>query len=165
MNKHEAEIRRRLSYDPLTGAITYRVPIKGRQGGCVAGSLHHTGYRRVRVDNKEYLHHRLAFLLMGQPIPAEVDHINGNPLDNRWVNLRACGKSENGMNRAAITGSMSGIKNVYWRAKRRKWEVVVVAHKSPVYCGIYANFELAELVAAAAREKFHGEFANHKDAR
>jgi len=51
------------------------------------------------------------------------DHINGNPLDNRHSNLREVSSKQNQQNtQKCASDNTSGIKNVYWRSERNKWE-------------------------------------------
>jgi hypothetical protein len=60
------------------------------------------------------------------PAPDEVvDHINGDPLDNRRCNLRACTHSQNMMNRDAAPSNSSGYKGVYWHRSDRCWRAVM----------------------------------------
>lgn len=61
--------------------------------------------------------HRL--LVPDAPI---VDHINGDPLDNRRANLRAADKRINSLNRALDAKNRSGRRGVYWNAYHARWE-------------------------------------------
>ena len=50
-----------------------------------------------------------------------IDHINGDPLDNRIENLRVVPPSENAMNRGPTINNTSGYKGVFWDESRQKW--------------------------------------------
>ena len=80
-------LRELLNYDPLTGVFSWRVNGRGRSGvGTVAGGSNH---KRIAIDKKEYFVHRLAWLYVHGCWPTEdIDHINGDPSDNRIANLR-----------------------------------------------------------------------------
>ena len=54
-----------------------------------------------------------------------------------------------------------GYKNVHWDKKTKCWIVKLQKNKRVEYFGYYQDHELAGLVAEEARNKYHGEFANH----
>lgn len=81
-------VREVLSYDSGTGAFTWRVAKRGLAAGMQAGTVT-GGYRQIQIDGKLYKAHRLAWLLAHGCWPAgDIDHINGEPSDNRIANLR-----------------------------------------------------------------------------
>lgn len=89
-----------LSYDPATGCLTHKRAAHLRPFGSVAGRKDIRGYLRVRVLGQELKAHRLAWLLHYGTWPdAEVDHINGDPADNRIENLRCVDVYGNSQNR------------------------------------------------------------------
>lgn len=97
-------------------------------------------------------------LVANTPINMVTDHINGNPLDNRRSNLRACSNSQNRCN-GKIKISSSKYKGVFWHKSAKKWVSQIVVDKKAHYLGIYEK----ELDAAKAynnvAKKYHGEFA------
>lgn len=92
------------SYIPETGLFYYKISTNPRNKiGQLAGSPATGGYLTVMVNKRNYRLHRLAFLMMTGNFPKEqVDHINGNPSDNSWSNLRAVSHKENNWNRTSI---------------------------------------------------------------
>lgn len=71
------------------------------------------------ANDKYGLMHRF---IMGNPIGMEIDHINGNGLDNRKENLRICSHQQNMINRKMHKNNTSGFRGVYldgnrWRAQ------------------------------------------------
>jgi hypothetical protein len=56
----------------------------------------------------------------------DVDHINGNTLDNRKSNLRICTHAENTRNRRGRSTNRSGYKGVYWCEEKQNWTVEVI---------------------------------------
>jgi len=129
--------------------------------GDLAGSLRSTGYVAVMIDGKYYKNHRLIFLWNYGFLPKYIDHINGNPADNRIENLRAASLSQNQFNRKKSPTSTSGCKNVFFNKKDKKWVVKIRVNGTRKHLGTFSNLELADLVATEARDLYHKEFANH----
>ena len=129
--------------------------------GDLAGSLRSTGYVAVMIDGKYYKNHRLIFLWNYGFLPKYIDHINGNPADNRIENLRAASLSQNQFNRKKSSTSTTGCKNVFFNKKDKKWVVKIRVNGTRKHLGTFSNLELADLVATEARDLYHKEFANH----
>ena len=125
-----------------------------------AGSMHKTGYRHVTWMGKVHKAHRLIFLMHHGYLPPEVDHINGDRADNRIENLRAANRSENQCNRGALSSNTSGHPGVSWHKKSKAWTVRVMKNGKQRLIGYFKDLELAALVSAEARAKFHGQFAH-----
>lgn len=88
-----ARLKELLHYDPLSGLFT-RLH-SGRTYPRRPGR-----YLILYIDRRQYQSHRVAFLYMTGAWPQQcVDHINGDPSDNRWVNLRDVSIDENNRNR------------------------------------------------------------------
>lgn len=144
-----------LRYDPETGIITWIVTRGSHiRSGCEAGCQRRDGYRLIRVDGHLYLSHRIAWLLKtGEVPPPEIDHINGEPRDNRWVNLRAVTHSQNIQNQTAHRDNVIGVKGI--RQHRNGRFYVTVKSKS---CGGYSTLEEAKEVYRKIAEKELGDF-------
>jgi hypothetical protein len=67
--------------------------------------------------------HRCILNLTDPSVKA--DHLNGNGLDNRRVNLRVCSPSENNRNRRKRNGTSSVFKGVSWHRRERKWHAQI----------------------------------------
>lgn len=102
--------------------------------------------------------HRVIAERMGLDIAdKDVDHIDGNRLNNRRSNLRAATRSENARNSGARRNSKSGIKGVHLRDGR--WIAQIGMSGRRVYLGSFATIEAAAAAYAEAAKKYHGEFA------
>lgn len=106
-------------------------------------------------DRKVYLHR----FLMAAPMGIQVDHINGNGLDNRRANLRLASASQNQANVTPPANNTSGFKGV-WRPKgRRLWVATIYQDRRKLTLGSFEDpADAARAYDAAARELF-GEFA------
>lgn len=156
-----------LHYDPKTGRVTWLVSSGGWiKAGERAGSLapsHHddpdANWRRVIcIDGTRYLASRLIwFYMTGRWPKKQIDHKNGNTLDNRWKNLREASNAQNMYNRGLRTDNTSGFKGVSKRNGRYVTQIKV--NGKLLYI---RGFTTREQAAAAYRQlaiKHHGEFA------
>lgn len=99
-------------------------------------------------------------MIMKPESKQEVDHINGNGLDNRRSNLRLCSSSQNKFNRGKPKTNTSGYKGVSWEKDRNKWTSQIRVDGQRLRLG---SFDLiADAVAAynKASKKYHGKFSN-----
>jgi hypothetical protein len=116
-----------------------------------AGKPHMYAQRDGGRPGTLYLHR----LILDAPRGMQVDHINGNTLDNRRANLRLVTPSQNMQNTTrARVDSRSGVKNVI-RRESGNFQVVLRLHGKPYCFGTHADLETARRVAAEARKKLH----------
>jgi hypothetical protein len=131
------------------------------KAGTQAGCVYNNGYCVVTINNKRYGLHRIIFMMHHGYFPNEIDHIDGNKANNNIDNLRAATRQQNKNNTGIIVSNTSGYKNVSWNKKTQKWKVELRVNEKKKHLGIFKDLELADLVATMAREKYHGEYANH----
>lgn len=83
-------------YDEETGFLWWKKTGMGRQISKPVGCMDHLGYKRVMVDYKMYLTHRIIWLLnYGEWPKDQIDHIDRDPSNNRLNNLRDVSRSIN----------------------------------------------------------------------
>ncbi len=109
-----------------------------------------------KATNKKVRLHRY---LSNAPKGMEVDHINGNTLDNRKCNLRICTKSQNQMNRGKTKKNKSGYKGVSWCTSCNGWKAYLWTGEKNLYLGLFSFKKEAALAYNRASIKHHGEFA------
>ncbi len=100
---------------------------------------------------------------MGFPDGKQVDHINGNPLDNRRENLRICENAENNRNKGLTKASTSGYKGVSLYKRSGTWRAYIVTNYKQKHLGTFDNPIDAAKAYNVAAIKFHGEFARLND--
>ena len=90
-------LKERYWYDAAQGVV------RNRKNQVIKGFEESKGYLRLNVRGNGTRHeiklHRLVWVLVYGRFPKQIDHINGNPKDNRIENLREVNQSENDMNR------------------------------------------------------------------
>lgn len=160
-------LRQVLTYDPATGIFRWAEKLSIRiQKGAVAGytdprpgKWHGRVY--LRIDTKLYLAHRLAWLYAhGEWPAAQIDHINGNPNDNRLENLRGATHAENARNsRKPRNATTSRLKGVSFDKSRGKWMAQIGHDGQHIHLGRHNTEEAAHAAYCAAAEHLHGNFA------
>ena len=86
---YTSEMFEHLSYNSQTGAITWKTDRRCGMAGKLAGSVNTYGYQVIEFNSVAYLAHRLAwFLYYGVAPLYDIDHIDGNKLNNSINNLR-----------------------------------------------------------------------------
>lgn len=148
----------------------HRIPLRDDQDAWVdnldatliAGfqwSLTGGGYVQAWRGNWHVYLHRL---IAGAGSGEQVDHINGDKLDNRTANLRIATHSENGSNRGPDRrrlGTSSDYKGVHWDKKRERWVVNIHANGHTRYLGRFTDENNAARAYNAAAVEQWGEFA------
>lgn len=112
--------------------------------------------RRNSKDGNHYMHR----IITDCPKGMEVDHINGDKLDNRKLNLRICTHSNNGKNMKPWSKGTSSIyKGVCWENFTSRWKAEITIDRKHITLGRFSNEADAALAYNAAAIKYHGGFA------
>ena len=109
------------------------------------------GYVTYRDGNKIIRMHRI--IIGTPPKGMEVDHINGNKLDNRGANLRFVTRSQNNMNR-------KDVKGYWWDKIRKKWAVAIHQNNKKIHLGRFNTEQEAIDIRHIAKLKYFGKFAS-----
>ena len=88
----------------------------------------------------------------------EIDHIDGNGLNNRRENLRIVTKAQNQHNRKKSANNTSGFKGVFWHRAAGKWAAAIRLNGKRSHLGLYVRPEDAHAAYQSASERLHGEF-------
>lgn len=156
-NLTAARLRELLHYNPGTGEFTRLVQTCGRAlVGDIAGTDHVRGYRRIRVENVSHMAHRLAWLHVHGEWPAGlIDHIDGNPGNNRIGNLRVVNSSLNQQNqrKAHSHNNKSGLLGV--QANNNKWSANIRVNGKRIYLGTFPTAEEAHAAYLEAKRRMH----------
>jgi hypothetical protein len=149
-----------LDYDPASGLLRWKVR-RGSMGvGSVAGNKGADGYVRVRVAGRDYLAHRLCWLIFHGRWPAHLlDHVDGRRDHNAIRNLREATVLDSQRNRRYRNST--GYRGV--RQHGRRFVASITIEGRWTYLGTYRLPEVAhEVYLQVARQHF-GQFANRLD--
>ena len=158
----QSTLKEKLKYNPVTGIFTWRenVLYHKKHAGSIAGYQCVDNYVRIALDSKIHLAHRLSFLYMNGKFPEEVDHINHNRVDNRWVNLRSTTSTGNKRNLSMSRSNISGFTGVSWDDCNKKWRTKININGKTIHIGRFCNKEDAIKARKEANVKY-GFHANH----
>lgn len=114
--------------------------------------------RHERIDGKDrmILMHRF---LLGASSEQLVDHINGDGLDNRRVNIRLCTKADNQRNQRRNNRNTTGYKGVSFDKARGKYIASIHVIGTQIHLGRFSTAEEASKAYEDAASRYHGEFA------
>ncbi|MDE2105453.1 MAG: HNH endonuclease [Patescibacteria group bacterium] len=158
-------VRSILVYNSTDGIFTWkaRSDTKDRAAkawnGKPAGGKSNNKYISIKINGVLYKAHRLAWLYMTGEWPKyEIDHINGEPGDNRINNLREAKRTENSYNRGAQKDNTSGHKGVSFYKPYKKWRATIAADGKWRHLGYFESIEDAKAAYAKASSYLHKDF-------
>ncbi len=119
--------------------------------GCVDKS---NGYRRVKINYKNYPYHRLVYFLHNNDwdihdtcLDNSIDHIDRNPLNNNIENLRVVTNQQNSFNR--------DVKGYYFHKARGKYHAQIKVDGKKKHLGYFVTEDDAHNAYLIAKEKYH----------
>lgn len=157
-------VRQRFSYCPIDIArpLVYREYISSNaQRGDPAGSITSSGYYALGISRKFFLVHRLVWLYKHpacykySEVPPIIDHINKNPQDNRYKNLRPASGSLNNFNRTNGSNSQhsSRYRGVSWNSNHAQWRSGFTKEGKGSFLGSFPGTDKGEVDAALAYDR------------
>ncbi|PZQ77959.1 MAG: HNH endonuclease [Variovorax paradoxus] len=149
-------LRELLHYDPETGVFTWTLQPRRRAlpRGNVAGTVQR-GRVQIIIDQKSYRAHRLAWLYMKGEWPSnEIDHIDGNGLNNKFGNLRDVSTKVNQQNKrrpkAGTHLGVQGVNKVY-----RRFRAKLHVEGRSLHLGYFSTPEEAHAAYVCAKRQLH----------
>jgi len=175
----QSELLRRMSYDPITGSLTWKKrPVSdfsserdakiwntkygGKSAGCKAWNKYGNPSHEVVVFNYvQYLAHRLIWVIVNGSLSEGllIDHKDRNPFNNSILNLREATHGQNAQNQSIRTDNSSGYRGVAFNALRNKWMAYINHNGKRKYLGTH-NTRWGAYAAYREAAVVHGEFSN-----
>lgn len=149
-------VRELLDYDPMTGIFRWRKNrSRGVKAGDIAGSTYGAGYWRLSIDDQRIKARRLAwFYVYGVWPTLDIDHHNGDKMDNRIANLREATVQQNKQNtHRANRNNQSGFLGV--SPAGHKWQAMIFHDAKAHYLGRFDTPEQASVAYLAAKRRLH----------
>lgn len=102
--------------------------------------------------------HRVIAQRMGLNLGEDIDHRDGDGLNNQRHNLRAASKTGNGQNRGPNSNNLLGVKGVY-RHTNGKYRAQIAAQGRRIHLGYFTTLDQATNAYKQAAKKYFGEYA------
>lgn len=150
------------TYDPESGVLRRKIDRYKRIDEGVAGSVGARGYLLVGIDNKTYYVHRLVwFMTHGRWPDGVIDHIDGNPLNNKLANLRDASRAINTQNTLKPRGKQQLLGVSLHRGKY--WKAGIKVNGKQTHLGYFKTPELTHEAHMAARRALHAGYVERAD--
>jgi hypothetical protein len=153
----QAELQEALSYDPDTGLLKWKYR-PGKNGrifdGMIAGTPQDdSGRIQITIKGRVYRAHRLVWLHVYGYMPdanVQIDHINGDPSDNRISNLRLATASQNLQNTGLFAHNKTGYRGVSIHKQTGKYRARIKLNQHEKSLGLFDTPEAAYSARRAA---------------
>lgn len=119
----------------------------------------HRGYARSNINKKHIYAHRIIMKVGNFKTNEQIDHINGNTLDNRKSNLRIVTSRQNGLNSSIRKDNTSTVTGVSWIKKQKKWLARVYDNGKEIRLGYFDEFEDAVKARKIAENNYYGKYS------
>ena len=162
MNNIPEEIKDYLSYDELTGDLTWIKKPSNKSNINTIANSRKKGYIRIMFKGVNYSAHRLAWFLKtnNQP-PNQIDHIDTIKSNNIWTNLREATNSENKCNTPKYRSNTSGYKGVYYHKSIGKFHARISINNKRISLGTYDTAIDAHTAYCMAADLYHNQFKHY----
>jgi hypothetical protein len=154
-----AQLRALLHYDPETGIFTWKVKTCRKVvPGAIAGYMKPEGYTIIRINKIGYRASRLAWFYVTSKQPLyDIDHIDGNPRNNSFVNLRDVTTAGNIQNqkKAHSRNKTGGFLGVSKLKSSKRWRARICTNGAQTVIGWFDTPEEAHQAYLSAKRKHH----------
>jgi hypothetical protein len=156
-----------LDYDPVSGFFFWKIKtcdkvIVGTKAGCEATGPDGRRYIKIRYDGRLYQAHRLAWAYVhGLSDFRDIDHKDGDGLNNAITNLREATQSQNSANMRKTIKSSTGYRGVYpYGTTGLKFEAKAMKDYKSIRFGVFSTPEEAYEAYCEGLKSVFGQFAS-----
>lgn len=165
-----SELHKHFKYNPETGELIWKPRAgidrheKTFNTRCAGKNAAHemkkinpnsrTTYFRTILYNKQYLTHRLVWAMHYGEWPKKplvIDHIDGNGLNNKILNLRVTTNTGNSRNCRLSKNNTSGVNGVWYHKQCKKWVAELMYNRKKISLGLFSNINDAKIATESAR--------------
>lgn len=148
-------------YDEQSGKLYRRISVNyNAQAGDEVGCKDTYGYLQAWVDGNLCKVHRVIWKMVYGVDPNQIDHIDGNPSNNRTENLRSVSQNENLKNSKIHKYNTSGTTGVRYYKPRKKWNARININSESKHLGYFSDKQDAISARKTAEIKY-GYHENH----
>lgn len=155
-----------LDYDRTTGLLFWKKSGKGRRKNLLAGTIDRRenrkssrlNYIKININRTRTYAHRVVWIMHNGDIPKglEVDHIDGDGLNNRIENLRLVTKTENMRSNRVRANSTTGIPGVR-ETTNGTYQARIVANNRDYFLGTFKTIIEAAEARKNGEKKYWGQ--------
>lgn len=142
-------------YDPDTG-----------EAFCDLGSIKKSddGFVYIHPRHGQFALARILWMLETSEDPGElyIDHIDTDPFNNIFSNLRKATPSQNQHNKSINKNNTSGVKGVHWCRRANKWRARIMVGGKCVWSKNFVELGVAAQEIADKRRELHGQFSRDR---
>ena len=149
-----------LQYAPKEGAFYWLIDHKHPKAriGLRAGRINALGRLQIGIHGKQVFVHKLVWLFETGKWPTKmIDHINGNPQDNRFENLRLSDHRLNGQNQKAHRpkNKSTQLLGTSWHKRQKKYIASIKVNGKKKHIGYFDTATEAHAAYIAAKRIYH----------
>lgn len=153
--------RLRECFNYSDGNLVRKITTGGKSvEGSIVTNVGNNGYLRVTIDGKTIGVHKIIFAICKGYIPDIIDHLDGNPLNNKIENLEDSTIERNAKNKKRGINNTSGNVGVMWHSRDKVWMAAIKSNKKQIHLGYFENKEDAIKARKEAEIKY-GFSPNH----
>jgi hypothetical protein len=145
-------------FEYQSGKLFYKKREGCMKKGSEVGTKNADGYIKTLINRKPYLAHRIIFMMHHGYLPKYLDHIDGNPGNNKIENLRPVTYSQNNLNRGKQKRNTSGFKGVTWVKTENRYSARIAINGKRLFLGYFDDPKKAHEAYCEAAKEYEPNF-------